>query len=126
MVGVIVTGKRVEEGKEPLFKVFFRSVFNEDGSVIFPKKFTPEYVEQLRHEKGSEFSAQYLNSPVDDENSDFKVDWIRKWKERPDRLYNWFLTLDTSGGGESKNSDYNGWCLNAVDQDGMWWAECLS
>lgn len=113
--------KRVEKGLSPLFEVFFRSVFNEDGSTIFPQKFTSEYVEQLKHEKGSDFSAQYLNNPIDDENADFKVDWIKEYEVLPDKMFNYFLTLDTNGGGETKNSDYNGWCLNAVDTDGVWW-----
>jgi predicted phage terminase large subunit-like protein len=104
------------------FDVYFRQCW-ENKIPIFPKKFTLEYLNQLREEKGSyEFSSQYLNSPIDDENATFKESWLTNYfTELPNGLYNYYLTLDTAGGGEGKNADSNGWILNAVSSDAKWY-----
>lgn len=108
--------------KDGGYKVYFKTVY-ENGEVIFPMKFNKEYLERLRIEKTeAEFSAQYLNTPIDEKNAPFKEAWLRNYyDELPDDVYNYFLTLDTAGGGEGKNSDANGWIMNAVNSKGEWY-----
>jgi len=103
------------------FDVFFRTCW-EKGKAIFPKKFSKEYLEELRKEKGNaEFSAQYLNNPIDEANASFKNSWFKYFKKLEEGVYNYYLSLDTAGGGEGKDADSNGWILNAVDKDDNWY-----
>lgn len=76
----------------------------------------------------SKNSAQYLNSPIDDEHATFKESWLNNFFEKlPEGTFNYYLTLDTAGGGEGKNADSNGWILNAVDINGNWYIlECIA
>jgi predicted phage terminase large subunit-like protein len=103
------------------FDIFFKTCWDKNKQPIFPKKFSREYLEKLREEKGIfEFSSQYLNSAIDDENAVFQLSWLKYFTELPKGVYNYYLTLDTHGGGESKYADSNGWVLNAVDRDDNW------
>lgn len=103
------------------FDVFFKTCWDKEKNPIFPKKFSKEYLEKLREEKGIfEFSSQYLNSAIDDENAVFQLSWIKYFTDLPKGIYNYYLSLDTHGGGESKYADSNGWVLNAVDRDDNW------
>lgn len=108
--------------KDGGYKVYFKTVFEGDNT-IFPLKFTKEYLEQLRKEKTeAEFSAQYLNTPIDEKFAPFKEAWLKNYfEELPDDVYNYYLTLDTAGGGEGKNADANGWIVNAVNSKGEWY-----
>lgn len=109
----------IDSGK---FETFIRGAYAADGTPIFLNKFTPEYLKNLKSEKGSyDFSSQYLNSPIDDESAVFKESWIKYFSQQPDRIYNYYLLLDTAGGGEGENADSNGWILCAVDIDDNWY-----
>ena len=111
------------------FDTFFRTCWNDKKEPIFPNAFSKKSLESLRKSKGSyEFSAQYLNSPIDDEHATFKESWLNNFFEKlPEGTYNYYLTLDTAGGGEGKNADSNGWILNAVDINGNWYIlECIA
>lgn len=48
------------------------------GKLLWPKKFTRESLRDLYISKGPyEFSCQYNNIPIDDENATFKKSWIK-------------------------------------------------
>lgn len=60
------------------YSLFFATVHGADLEVFFPQKFSKEKVVALRKTHGPyKFSCQYLNQPVDKENQDFKVSWLR-------------------------------------------------
>lgn len=53
--------------------LFIRTCWREDGTPTFPEKFSRPYLDGLRTSKGAyEFSAQYLNNPIDESAADFK------------------------------------------------------
>lgn len=106
------------------FMVMKRTVWKDKRRRIpLFRKFTPEYIDQLRAEKGGyEFSGQYMNEPVDDETADFQRDWINRFDlmdlEKVDHQL--FITIDpalTKGEG----SDYTGVVINAVTEEGKWY-----
>lgn len=106
------------------FDIFVRTVWRDQAArlPLFPRKFTPEYIDSLRRDKGPyEFSSQYMNNPTDDENSDFKRDWIRieplfKLEATPLTIY---ITIDPAMT-KSETADYSGFIVNGVDQNGQW------
>jgi predicted phage terminase large subunit-like protein len=87
------------------------------------RKFTPEYIDQLRLEKGGyEFSGQYMNEPVDDETADFQRDWINRFDLMDlDKIpHQYFITVDPALT-KSEDSDYTGIVINAVTADNKWY-----
>lgn len=82
-------------GKTPPWDLFIRTAYRDDGSVMFPEKFSLEYLDQLRASKGPyEFSAQYLNNPIDESAADFKKAWIRKYEPGTPHPASLYLTVD--------------------------------
>lgn len=68
----------VYKGKQ--FNIMKRKVF-EGNKAIWPEKFTPEHVAMLKKQKSPyEFSTQYNNEPIPDEDQQFKRDWFRYYK----------------------------------------------
>lgn len=102
----------------------------EKGQLIFPKKFSKkfdsvkknwvhvdynclDYVTHLRKSMtSSEFSSQYLNEPIDDENLIFKPSYFRYYQRRPERLFT-AMTIDPAIS-EKQSADYF-----AIRVDGM-------
>ena len=49
------------------------------GTIIFPEVFTRELLDERRKDMGTfAFAQEYLNEPMSDENSDVKMDWIKR------------------------------------------------
>lgn len=78
---------------------FIRSAYKEDGSVLFPQKFTKEKLDEIKNKPGAayHFASQYMNNPIDPDSSDFKLEQIRFYdydpvnNPHPSSLY---LTVD--------------------------------
>lgn len=88
------------------WSVFVRSCYKEDGSVLFPEKFTHAQLDDIKKKSFYHFSTQYLNNPIDPENADFKADWIKTYdpgSAHPGSLY---LTVDPAIS-LSRNADYS-------------------
>ncbi len=106
------------------FAVFVRTVWKDQEKRVplFPLKFTPEYIDSLRRDKGPyEFSSQYMNNPTDDENADFKREWVRiddlfRLEAVPLAVY---VTIDPAMT-KSETADYTGIVVNGVDATGAW------
>ena len=63
---------------------FIRTAYRADGDPVFPEKFTLSHLSDLRSTKGAyEFSAQYLNNPIDESAADFKKGWIKTYEPGP-------------------------------------------
>lgn len=120
LYGRIIT----ENGVSRNFDVMVRTVWSdaEKRVPLFPLKFSPEYIDSLKRDKGSyEFSAQYMNNPTDDEDADFKREWIRveplyKLEASPLAVY---VTVDPAMS-KSEGADYSGFVVNGVDETGQW------
>lgn len=110
------------DGKNPKIKdVIIRKVIENDKP-IWPEKFTPDYIADLKEQKGPyEFSAQYMNAVVDDETATFKKSWLSFFEDE-DVPYNinFFVGVDFALS-ESVKADYTAITVVAVDQHENWY-----
>lgn len=105
----------------------------EDGKLIFPKKFSKkfdpikknwvhvdynclDYVTHLKKSMTSaEFSAQYMNKPLDEENQVFKQNYFKYYDRRPDRLFV-SMTIDPAIS-EKQSADYFAINVSGMDEN---------
>lgn len=78
------------------WSTFIRSCYNDDGSVLFPEKFTKERLENIRSKPGGRyhFASQYMNNPIDEESADFKASWIKHYDPTTPHPGSLYLTID--------------------------------
>lgn len=75
--------KAESEGRDYSWHVIFHQMI-ENGQAIWPERFTPEYIENLKlsyAELGrmDMFYQEYMNIPFNIDNADFKRDYFKKW-----------------------------------------------
>lgn len=59
------------------YRFIHLKALNEDGTCIWPNKYTPEYFEDRRDEVGDRiFEAQYQGQPLDETGDFFNLDWL--------------------------------------------------
>jgi phage terminase large subunit-like protein len=111
-------------GGHPRWRIRKHSVYREDGSILFPKRFNQESIDWLKVSKGPyEFNCQYMLEPVSAEDADFKDEWWKKCLyprgEHPVSLH-CVVTCDPA----SSNKKGSDWCVYHVvgaDEKGVWW-----
>lgn len=97
--------KILEEGG---WDCFIRTAYQPDGSPTFPEKFSLDHLSSLRAVKGPyEFSAQYLNNPIDESASDFKRAWLKFYEPASAHPASLYLTVDPALS-LSRDADYSG------------------
>ena len=68
---------------------FFRSAFLDNGSTIWPERYSAESLDDIRHKIGTfKFSCQYLNNPHDPESTSFDEKWLRYYERLGDEIVN--------------------------------------
>lgn len=87
------------------WSVFIRSCYNADGSILFPEKFTSQQLEDIKKKSFYHFSTQYLNNPIDQENADFKAEWIRTYDPLTPNPTTLYMTIDPALA-LSRDADY--------------------
>lgn len=115
------TFSEIFEKEKEYYDIMIRQVV-ENGKVIFPSKFNMKFdpvrktwlqvsehcMDYINHLKKSmtpsEFSAQYMNQPIDEENQLFKPTYFKYWTERPQRLFI-SMTMDPAIS-EKQSADY--------------------
>lgn len=86
---------------------------------VWPQRFTPATIEQLRHDRGSYiFSCQYMNDPLPDENTIFKRTHIKsvEFFDIPENVVN-FLAVDMAAE-DNPESDYTSLVVASFDVQG--------
>jgi len=59
------------------YRFIHLKALNEDGSCIWPNKYTPEFFEERRNEVGDRvFEAQYQGQPLDETGDFFDLNWL--------------------------------------------------
>jgi predicted phage terminase large subunit-like protein len=110
------------------FGVFIRQAFKgnlesaEELELLFPAKFNRDVLRTLKREKGPfEFSAQYMNDPVPQEDAKFKTNWFKQVLEDELRVreINYFTMVDPAIG-QLKSSDRTAIVTIGVDQYNNW------
>lgn len=126
------TFSEIFENEAKYYDVMVRQIV-EDGKLIFPKKFNKQfdtvkknwvsvdfpcmdYVDHLRASKTpAEFSAQYMNNPVDEQNQIIKKDMFKYYDRRPDRLFV-SMTIDPAIS-EKQSADYFAINVSGMDEN---------
>lgn len=109
---------------ETRFGTIVRGAYNDDGSLFFPERLSPDYLDEQRKSQGSYFfGAQYLNKIIDDENADFKRSFFRNEHVKLDsdeNPVNVFMMVDpVPPGSEEKNDpDYFAISVGGIDKAG--------
>lgn len=88
---------------------FIRTAYTDETrtNVVFPQKFSLEYLDSLRKSKGAyEFSAQYLNNPIDESAADFKAQWVKHYDPTTPHPSHLYLTVDPAIS-LSRDADYS-------------------
>lgn len=68
---------RLEKNHPEKYKFIHLKALNEDGTCIWPNKYTPEYFEDRRDEVGDRiFEAEYQGQPLDETGDFFNLDWV--------------------------------------------------
>ena len=68
---------RLKENHPEKYKFIELKALNEDGTCIWPNKYTPEFFEERREEIGDRiFEAQYQGQPLDETGDFFDLDWL--------------------------------------------------
>lgn len=105
-----------------MIKKAYEGDLNGEYQLLFPQKFTKEYLISLKQNKGPvEFSSQYMNEPLPQESAKFKVAWFKKVLEDELRVreLNIFTMVDPAIG-QRKESDKTAIVTIAVDQWNNW------
>jgi hypothetical protein len=111
--------KIIEENAEKgNWSMFIRSCYKEDGSCLFPEKFTRERLENIRSKPGGRyhFAAQYLNNPIDVESADFKAEWIHYYDPTTPHPSSLYLTVDPAIS-LSRDADYSAFIVAGMFSD---------
>lgn len=100
------------------WSIFVRGCYKDDGTVIFPEKFTRERLENIRNKPGGRyhFAAQYLNNPIDEESADFKASWIKHYDPTTANPGSLYLTVDPAIS-LSRDADYSALIVAGMFQD---------
>lgn len=68
---------RLQKNHPEKYNFIHLKALKEDGSCIWPNKYTPEYYEDRRKEIGDRiFEAQYQGQPLDETGDYFNLDWL--------------------------------------------------
>lgn len=115
------TFSEIFEKEKEYYDIMCRQVV-ENGKIIFPSKFNMKFdrtrktwiqvkepcMDYIQHLKKSmtpaEFSAQYMNQPIDEENQLFKSAYFKYFETIPERMYV-TMTIDPAIS-EKQNADY--------------------
>lgn len=102
------------------WSIVYEKAIRDDGSLFFPKRLTPKFLEEARRTMGSYlFANQYQNEIIPDDEKQFRVEWLRYYKTLPAHKHT-FAFIDPAIG-QKKTSDYTGIVVVDVDVDGNWY-----
>lgn len=115
------TFSEIFEKEREYYDIMVRTVV-ENGKIIFPKKFNlkfdrvakrwsqtdepcMDYIEHLKRSMTpAEFSSQYMNNPIDEENQIFRQEYFKTYAKRAERQYV-AMTIDPAIS-EKQSADY--------------------
>lgn len=68
---------RLQKNHPEKYRFIHLKALNEDGSCIWPNKYTPEFFEDRREDVGDRvFEAEYQGQPLDETGDFFDLDWL--------------------------------------------------
>ncbi len=103
-----------------LWSVAYDKALRDDGSLLFPKKLSREFLDRQRKIQGSYiFAHQYLNEIIPGDDQDFKKEWLKYYVELPKIKYTFAMvdpaiSLDTA-------ACYTAFVVVDVDANNDWY-----
>lgn len=101
------------------FQTLVRPAIDEEGNVLFPKKFSKERLEHLKKSQGTNFYSQYMLTPIGGEDTLFRSEDIKVFddlRDVPGNVYT-FITVDLAVS-KKQTADYTVLMVLQVDADG--------
>lgn len=100
--------------------VVYDKAIRDDGSLLFPKKLSQEFLDAQKRLQGSYiFAHQYQNEIIPSEDQDFKRDWLRYYTELP-QIKHTFAFIDPAISLED-HACFTAVVVVDVDSDDMWY-----
>lgn len=102
--------------EEKGWEVMLKTAYTDESrsEVIYPQKFSLEYLQSLRNSKGAyHFASQYLNNPVDSEAADFKYDWMRYYDPTTQNPHRLILAVDPARS-LNPDADFSGFTVSGM------------
>lgn len=100
--------------------VVYEKAIRDDGSLLFPKKLSADYLQRQRKAQGSYiFAHQYLNEIIPSDDQDFKKEWLVYYESLP-KIKHTFAFVDPAISLENA-ADYTAFVVVDVDVDNQWY-----
>ncbi len=98
----------------------YDAAIRDDGSLLFPRKLSKEYLDRQRKIQGSYiFAHQYMNQIIPSDDMDFKKQWLVYYKELP-RIKHTFAMIDPAISLDQA-ACYTAFTVVDVDVDNVWY-----
>ncbi len=100
--------------------VTYDKAIRDDGSLLFPKKLSHEFLLRQKRAQGSYiFEHQYQNGIIPADDQDFKKEWLVYYKDLP-KIKHTFAMVDPAISLED-HADYTAFVVVDVDVDNQWY-----
>src|SRR6185369_4431551 len=110
--------EKVVDGEK--WSIVYEKAIREDGSLLFPKKLSEDYLKRQRKAQGSYiFAHQYLNEIIPSDDQDFKKEWLVYYEQLP-KIKHTFAFVDPAISLEDV-ADYTAFVVVDVDTDNQWY-----
>src|SRR6266850_1418630 len=107
------------------WSVVYKTAYNKDGSLFFPQKLSPAFLDQQKRTLGSYFFAnQYLNQIIPDEDRVFKKEWFKYYEVLPETKYT-FAFIDPAISQE-EHADYTAAVIIDIDPNNYWYVRAAN
>lgn len=98
----------------------YDKAIREDGSLLFPKKLSADYLTRQRKTQGSYiFAHQYLNEIIPSDEQDFKKEWLAYYSELP-KIKTTFAMIDPAISLDQE-ACYTAFTVVDVDVENTWY-----
>lgn len=105
--------------------VTYERAIRQDGTLLFPARLTPEFLEKAKRTMGSYiFANQYMNEVLPEGSQKFKKHWFRHWSTLPTPVHT-FGFIDPAIS-EADTADYTGIVVVSVDSEMNWYVRYAS
>lgn len=102
------------------WQVVYKRAISDNGELLFPERLTKEFLDRARRTMGSYiFANQYQNEVIPEGEQTFRKEWLRYYKDLPDKIIN-FAFVDPAIS-EAASADYTGVVVISVDVSQNWY-----
>lgn len=84
----------VEENEPDDWEFFILPALDEEGNSAYPKRYPKDQLERLQKQNPYLFAAMYMQEPLSDEGLYFHEEWIRTYRQTPEKFQKIFITTD--------------------------------